>query len=159
MYRSGSLPKGWDNNASRPKSFDTYRGVQAWANSKEGRSALYRYIGKQGPIKFKGVNTETQLELQIWHNHLEPLTKLVIGDGELNGEFLRTEMREHLRTFKKDYGKIWSDVMQNKDPIHDKVRANAEVMEQLNKRFDYWEEQGGYGRLFILKFVCWHYLL
>lgn len=23
--------------------------------------------------------------------------------------------------------------MQNKDPIHDKVRANAEVMEQLNK--------------------------
>ena len=106
---SGKLPAKWNTRAEGrkgPEKFDLY-GVSSWAKTKEGREALNAYIKNRGPIAFRGIANNEQLELIIWDNMLEPMKHLVIGDGDINGRMYREKMAEHVTQFKKDYGELF----------------------------------------------------
>jgi hypothetical protein len=156
ILREGKLPSKWEsrtNNLPGPQKFDFYS-VSAWAKTGDGQKAIREYVKKRGPMAFKGVTNTDQLELIVWDNMLEPMKHLVIGNGDVNGKMYREKMAEHVKQFKKDYAELWSDTLNGKDAIHDQSRANAEVMHWLEEKFLYWEDQGGYGRLFILKLMA-----
>ena len=156
IWRSGRLPSDWKYNVkseSVPRNFQ-FDGVKNWAKTKEGRGALMEYAKAKGPLRFKGLHSMEQLELTIWDNMLEPLANLVIGDSKIDNSHLRETMKDHIRQFKIDRGKLWSATLKGQDPLHDKSRANQEVMNWLDEKFDCWQEKGDYGRLFMLKLMA-----
>ena len=155
IIRSGRLPRDWKSKSldSKGPSDFSFDGVRKWAKSKEGIEALNKYV-KRNPVRFRGIQSMEHLELIIWDNMLEPMKKLVIGDDAHMGSHMRQQMAFEVRDFKKAYGKLWSDVFSGRDPLHDQSRANSEVMYALEQKFLKWEEQGGYGRLFMFKLMA-----
>jgi hypothetical protein len=148
------------NKYTRNKKFNNYQEALDWVTNNQLEISK---MAKKEPLRIKGINTSEQLDMIIWNEQLSKYKDIYIAPDfdKLQGK-ASFEFEGDLFTFKKNFGKLWSQLFDDKkrrDNKREPWLSENMIMEQAKGMFDEiytkWEShQEGLGRLALLKLMA-----